>query len=569
MSSRHPTMDGEVDENTNGHLWSSPSTSEGIQQVTQPGHTSTNSPAPPTPSSGTADVSHQALLEPFGPAGKKSTVIKEILGVATLVCCMLVTQSGLSQVIPPLSIIAQTFGVQDNPGKQSWFAAAYSLSVGTIILPAGRLGDMYGHKRLVCIGFIWGAFWALLCGLSSFSKSDIFFDVCRGFQGSAFAILLPNSVAILARATHEGSIKRAIYFTVFAASAPNGFLIGALFTGLIVQFHPQRWDATFYMAAGCMIVLAFLAYWSLPSDRYLSEFHGNGEEDSSVEKDTTAKPTFDWAGTVLAVSGLILFNFAWNQAAVTGWDKAYNPVLLAVGLLLLAGFLYVETKVSHPLIPTDIWTVQNSIILICVSFGWSSFGIWSFYSVRWWVELRGASLLSVVAMALPAGVAGCVAAVLSIVILRKFGPHWVMLFAMTAFTTGSVLIATQPRYQLYWEQTFPSWAIMPGGMDASFPAASLIVASSLPPHRQGVAGSLVNTIINYSVALGLGIAGTVESHTNSGGQDLYSGYRYSLFLGTGLAALGAIIALANVVASLFVTRARDSATSAGEEKEID
>lgn len=499
--------------------------------------------------------------------GHVSTTTKEIVGVASLVCCMLVTQSGLGQVIPPLRIIAETFGVQDNPGKQSWFAAAYSLSVGTVILPAGRFGDMYGHKRLVCIGWIWGAMWTLLCGLSSFSKSDIFFDVCRGFQGSAFAVLLPNSVAILSRATEEGSLKRAVYFTVFAASAPNGYLIGALFSSLIAQFHPQRWDGAFYMAAGCMTVLAGLSFWALPSDRYLSEFHGQ-EEGSAVDENrksddagkspaatpAPAQQKFDWAGAALAVPGLILFNFAWNQAAVAGWDKAYNPVLLVVGLALLAAFLYVETRVTHPLIPTDVWTVQNSIVLICVSFGWASFGIWSFYSVRWWIELRGVSLLSSVAMAAPAGVAGCVAAVLSIVILRRFGPHWVMLFALCCFTTGSVLIASQPQYQLYWKQSFPSWAIMPGGMDASFPAASLILASSLPPQRQGVAGSLVNTIINYSVALGLGIAGTVEAHTNDGGRDLYAGYQHSLYLGTGLAGLGAVIALANVVASVIVGR---------------
>lgn len=556
----------------------------------------------PTPSPQPAPQAHP--LEPFGPWGRKSTRIREIVGVATLVCCMLVTQAGLGQVIPPLAIIARTFGVEDNPGKQSWcvehcrlhttdmssftdqycspcrinrrFAAAYSLSVGTIILPAGRFGDMYGHKRLVCCGFAWGAFWSLLCGLSSFAKSDIFFDVCRGFQGTAFAILLPNAVAIIARSTHEGSLKRMVYFTVFAASAPNGFLIGSLFTGLIAQFHPDRWDGTFYLGAGCMALLTILAVYTLPSDKYLSEFHGNGEDDVPLTdggKDqqkgaapSSSKPNFDWPGAVLAVSGLILFNFAWNQAAVTGWNQPYNPVLLAVGVVLLAAFLYVETKVAHPLIPTDIWTVQNSVILTCVCFGWASFGIWSFYSVRWWVELRGATLLSVVAMALPCGIGGCVAAVLSIVILRKFGPHWVMLFAMLAFTTGSVLIATQPRYQLYWKQTFPSWAIMPGGMDSSFPAASLIIAASLPPHRQGVASSLVNTLVNYSVALGLGIAGTVETHTNNGGTDLYNGYTSSLFLGTGLAGLGAVIASANVIASLIVARRHRQAEGQSNEK---
>lgn len=103
----------------------------------------------------------------------------------------------------------------------------------------------------------------------------------------------------------------------------------------------------------------------------------------------------------------------------------------------------------------------------------------------------------------------------------------------------------------------------------SFPAASLIIAATLPPHQQGVAGSLVNTIINYSVALGLGIAGTVEVQTSNNGANLYNGYRGALYLGTGLAGLGVLLALANVVGTMFVEKRKGKgASSAADEKTL-
>ncbi|CAO1634310.1 unnamed protein product [Parajaminaea phylloscopi] len=484
---------------------------------------------------------------------------------------MLTTQAGLGMVVVPLEVIGRGFGVEDQPAQLSWFAAAYSLSVGTIILPAGRIGDLWGHKKVVVLGYAWTSIWCLAAGLSSYlHSSPVLFDVCRGFQGMGYSFLLPNAVAILARCTHAGHWKRALYFTCFAASAPNGFLLGGCFSGLVAQFHPDDWEWGFYLAAIGLAALALLSWFVLPSDRYLTMFHGTGEPSAEEKSETTtstpagdmAEKTpnkasrredgqgFDWWGTVTAISGLVLFNFAWNQAGVVGWDTPYVPVLLVVGLALIVLFLWVETRVRFPLVPQEIWTTQNSIVLACVALGWSSFGIWNFYSVRWLINIRQSTLMSTVAMVTPCGISGIVAASTSMVLLTRFGPAWVMLVAMTAFCLANLLLATMPAQQLYWKQAFPSYVIAPLGMDMSFPSASLIVANSLPQHKQGVAGSLVNTIINYCVAIGLGLAGTVEAHTNAGGSRIVDGYRYSLYTGVGLAGLGTALAAANAVAEV-------------------
>lgn len=523
---------------------------------------------PPTPPATTSSSSatmrradSERQLEPFGPTGHFRTYLRELFGVGTLVCAMLTTQAGLGMVVLPLEIIGRSFGVENQPGQLSWFPAAYSLAVGTIILPAGRVGDLWGHKKVVILGYAWTSFWCLIAGLSSYvHSSPIFFDVCRGFQGIGYSFLLPNAVAILARCTHPGHWKRALYFTCFAASAPNGFLLGGVFSSLIAQFHPERWEFGFYLATVCLAGLAALSILVLPSDEYLLNFHGTGQEMADeCNEDLTDKADrgkqqqqgFDWLGTITAVSGLVLVNFAWNQAGVVGWQVPYNPVLLAVGLILIAVFLWVETRVKFPLIPQEIWTTQNSVVLACVALGWSSFGIWIFYSIRWFLNIRGATLLSATAMVTPCGISGIVAASTSMLLLNRFGPAWVMLAALAAFCAANALLATMPEQQLYWKQAFPSYVIAPLGMDMSFPSASLIVANSLPQHKQGVASSLVNTVINYSVALGLGIAGTVEGQTNEGGSNIYRGYTSSLYTGVGLAGLGVALAAANALVEVI------------------
>ena len=121
---------------------------------------------------------------------------REIAFIATICTAQLFTQAAIAMSLQPLHVIGASFGT-DDPGQLSWFIAAYSLTVGTFILPAGRLGDLYGHKKFFVSGSLWFGLWSLLAGLSVYSKSVIFFDFCRAMQGIGPAFMLPNAVAIL------------------------------------------------------------------------------------------------------------------------------------------------------------------------------------------------------------------------------------------------------------------------------------------------------------------------------------------------------------------------------------
>ena len=451
---------------------------------------------------------------------------REILLVFCLMFAQLITQAGVAQGLLPLSLIGQTFGITDVT-TLSWSVAGYSLTVGTFILCAGRLGDLFGHKKMYLLGFVWLVLWSVLAGLSHYSNF-IFYCFCRGCQGLGAAILLPNAMAIIGRSYPPGT-KQTMVFALFGACAPSGFVFGALFSSLLAQ--EVSWEWTFYLCAIVTAAVGVLSFFALPSDEAPEH---NAE-------------SFDYWGAALGVSGLVLVNVAWNQGANVGWTVPYTYVLLIVGALLLAAFLYAELKVAHPLIPLSLFDKKAGLALACIACGWGTFGIWIFYLFEMLLVLRHAPPLLVTAQVTPVVISGLIASGMTGFLLSRRVPvAVVMLFAMSAFLASALLLATMPVDQTYWAQAFVSFVIGPFGMDMSFPAATIMFSTVVPRKYQGMAASLVATVVNYSISIALGMAGTVVTYTSPGQSEaeLATAVHYAAFLAVGLSGLGVFCAIA-------------------------
>ena len=163
----------------------------------------------------------------------------------------------------------------------------------------------------------------------------------------------------------------------------------------------------------------------------------------------------------------------------------------------------------------------------------------------------------------PVAVSGFLASVATGIALSKLKAPIVMAMALSFFTIGHILIATTPVDQTYWAQTFACLIIIPWGMDMSFPAATIIMSNAVSKKNQGIAASLVTTIVNYSISLGLGFAGTVEVHVNNGGhnpQDVLKGYRGAWYVGIGLAATGLFISVVYLIRDSMRSRTAAACT---------
>jgi MFS family permease len=449
------------------------------------------------------------------------------------------TQAGLGQALAPLDYIGETFHVT-NPGEAAWFVAGYSLSVGTFILISGRLGDMIGHKRMFIFGWCWFGVWSAFAGFAAYPGKQEWFDICRAMEGIGPAIIMPNGLALFGRAYPPG-IKKNIAFSIFGAVAPAGFVTGATFGALFAEFVYWPWAFwTFTLTCWGFAILAILV---IPQE--LNETPVN-------------PPGFDYMGSLLGVVGLILINIAWNNAPMYGWSDPSVFCLLIIGILVLVGFVWVEKRAVSPILPLNALNGTTLFVLGCVGVGWGSFAVWVFYIFRFLVTVRGFTPLSVAAQFGPTPICGLLASGLTGFMLTHTPISFTMFISMCAFCLGIIVAATQPMEQTYWAQTFVSMVIMPFGMDMSFPAASLILSNHMPPEHQGLAQSLVNTIVNYSISISLGIAGTVEVNVAKMGPGvdptdpafLMKGFKAAFYTAVGLSGAGVILGLMFFVRSM-------------------
>jgi MFS family permease len=382
-------------------------------------------------------------------ASSQLSLVRESIFVFTVCTAQLVTQGCLAQAIAPLHIIGKSFGIS-NPAYLSWMPAAYSLTVGTFILPSGRLGDVFGHRRIFIIGYLWLALWSLITGFSIYS-GQIFFDICRALQGIGPALLLPNAIAILGR-TYPAGRRKDMVFSIFGSTAPGGFLIGALFSSLFGQL--AWWPWAYFTTAFVAAILAGASILAIP---HIPVIRNENTTTSIFQR-------LDIPGTVTGVAGLVLINFAWNQGPIVGWPTVFVYVLLIVGFIFIGVFFFIESKALCPVLPIHSLSRETGFVLGCIAAGWSAFGIWLYYLWQFLEVLRGDTPLQASAYFVTVAISGFCAALTAGRLLSIIPPGFVMLISMTAFTAGSVVLATCPVDRIYWAGIFISCIIMPWGM---------------------------------------------------------------------------------------------------------
>lgn len=370
------------------------------------------------------------------------------LFIFILCATQLFAQIALCCIIVPLNEVSSTFGQagHEHAAERNWHVAAYSLTIGSFILVTGRLGDIYGAKNIFVIGWIWFGVWSVICGCSALTRSVIFFDVSRGFQGIGPALLLPNALAIAGRTFPPGA-KKNMVFCMIAMCAPLGGVIGGLVGSAFAQY--VWWPWAMWISGIACFVMAVMAYFVVPQPPSMK----SGDE----------KITLDWIGSILGVGGLILLNVSWNQAPIDGWSTPYVYILLIIGVLLLVLFYFQEKRAKHPITDTSIFNARVIGVLFTTALGWSSFGVWFYYMFQFLQQERGVSSLGSAIQFIPGALSGMVAPIFTAWAIPRMSSSSLMIVASSAFFIGSLLQALAPVHQSYWFNTFWSFVIMAWG----------------------------------------------------------------------------------------------------------
>nr|QFR37186.1 MFS transporter [Cyberlindnera americana] len=453
-------------------------------------------------------------------------------GTIVIAClAQALNQAGSTQVLPMMNELGNVFSNVTSTDKV-WFMAAFPLTSGAFILISGKFGDLYGLKKVLICGAIWSAIWTLITGLSGYTDSVILFCICRAMHGIGLAFVLPSAIGVIGTMYPNGQ-RKALVFSAIGGMAPTGAWMGCLFGGITTQFG--HWEWAYYSNAIVFALMGILALMVVPG----------------CERYSPADAGMDWYGSIVGVTGLILFNFATNQAPQAGWGSPYIITLFVIGILLIISFFYIEKKVQWPLLPKEVMNLHTGLILAVVAFGWSSFSIYVFY---YWSLLLNLKKYTPIEGGLTYGtfaLFGWIAACSVGLFIRKVRPSYLLCAASFGFLVGISMLSCTPVDQTYFNMLLAQMIISSFGMDISFPASSLFLSDSLPKSHQGMASSLVSTMTNYAMSVSLGFAGTAEVHILEKTGDILKSYRAAMYVGAGLASLGCVFALVLHVMSYF------------------
>ncbi|KAF1984665.1 MFS general substrate transporter [Aulographum hederae CBS 113979] len=384
--------------------------------------------------------------------------------------------------------------------SQTWPANAFSLVVSSFLLIFGRLADMYGGFPVYVAGVSWLFLWSIVAG---FAQNELMLDFCRGLQGLGPAAYLPSGLMLLGSIYRPGPRKNLI-FSIYGACAPLGFFIGIFFAGVAAEFASWRWY--FFIGAILTGITAVIAYLTIPSD-------------ISARRNMGIK--MDVPGSILSSTGLILLVFAITDSshAPKGWSTPYIYSLFVVGVLLLAAAVYVEGWISDmPLLPFDMFKVPYmKPLTVALLFSYGSLGVYLLYSTLYMTDIMGGSPMQLVAWFTPMALGGCIISITGGFFLHQIPGTFLVLIAGLGWIIAALLFALMPLGANYWAFTFPAMICATVAIDVTFTVTNIFITTSMPLKRQGLAGALINQILQLGIAVFLGLADIVAAETRSGG----------------------------------------------------
>ena len=379
--------------------------------------------------------------------------------------------------------------------SQVWPSSAFSLVTASFLLPFGRVADMYGGYPVYVGGLAWFCMWSLIAG---FSQNQLMLDLRRALQGLGSAASLPSGVLLMGSIYRPGPRKNLV-FSLYGGAAPLGF-VGIFFAGLTGQFLRFGW----YFWIGSLLVFSTVvaAFFTVPSDT--SERRAMGVK-------------MDWLRSALIVSGLILVVFAVTDSshASEGWRTPYIYATLIVGSLLLAGAFYTEGWIAPAsLLPPSLFKVpylKPLVLSLFLSYGVP--GVFLLYGTLYIQNVMGVTSLQTAAWYVPMSLGGCILSVVGGYVFHLLSGTVLMLAAGLGWILTSLLFALAPLGANYWAYVFPAMIGATLGIDITFNVASIFITTSLLQSQQGLAGSLIHSLLYLGIAFVLSFADIIQTQT--------------------------------------------------------
>jgi EmrB/QacA subfamily drug resistance transporter len=423
---------------------------------------------------------------------------------------------------------------QDN---LSWVVNAYTLTFGGFLLLGGRMADLIGRRRMFVGGLILFALASLAGGLA---QSDTWLIVARAVQGLGAALVSPAALSLVTTIFAEGA-ERNKALGVWGAVAGSAGAVGVLLGGMLTQW--AGWEWVLFVNTPIGLAAAAIAPRLLPESRNEGPRH------------------FDVAGAVTITAGLTVLVYALVDANKAGWASTQTIGLLALAVVLIAGFVFTELRTRAPLVPfpgifrfRTISGINVTALLIAMAL----FSMFFFISL-YMQQVLGYDALKAGVSYLPLAVGIIVSAGLASGLVTRFGFKPVLIVGLLLTAAGLAWFSqVSPHGSYLGDILFPS---LLAALGLGFAYVPMMIASvaGVEPHEAGLASGLINTSQQVGGALGLAILATIANSTTDNSLAAHHSLPVALTDGFQVAfAVGAVFALGGAVLAALLISGRAS-----------
>ncbi len=411
----------------------------------------------------------------------------------------------------------------------TWVVNAFLITFGSLLLLAGRLGDLAGRKRVFLAGLTLFTTASLLCGVA---PSQGILIGARFLQGVGAAGQASVILAIIVTEFPEATDRaRAMSAYVFVSVA--GGSLGLLAGGLLTEALSWHWVFFVNLPIGVATLLAGRALIAADAGRGLH--HG-----------------IDWLGSLLVTGSLMSAIYAIVKATAHGWTSGQVVVYAALAAVLMAAFLALEARIANPIMPLRILRLRGLIDAslvrgVLVTAMYSTFFLATLYleHIRHYSALQtGAAFLpwTITVAILSRGVTGR--------LVRRFGPLPVLMAGMASAAGGLVLFSTVGPQTAYFPTVFVANLALGLGIGNAFMPLLTIAMADVPAADAGLGSGITNVSQQIGGALGLAVLSTIAAnHTkallaahHSLAPSLISGYHLAFLAGAGTLCAGVLLA---------------------------
>lgn len=399
----------------------------------------------------------------------------------------------------------------------TWIVTGYALAFGGLLLLGGRLGDLYGRRLLFMTGLTVFAVASLLGGLA---QNEGLLLASRGLQGLGAALAAPAALALITTTFPAGPERNramAAYATMSGIGAAIGLLLGGWLTGLdsFLGMELSGWRLTFLINVPIGLAAAALA----PRVLKESERHTGW---------------LDIPGAITGTLGLLGIVFGLSRASeeAYGWDHAQTIISLVAGVVLLAAFLAIESRVEHPLLPTRIFANRTrATSFVAMMFAPAAMFAMFYFLSLYIQQIMGFSSFEAGLAFLPFSFGIVIGAGLASNLVSRIDARYLAgtgtlmaAFALFMFSRVSVddsaagVLDALGRGELigadlnYWSTLFPWIVVMATGMGMTFVPMTLTAVHHVRAEDSGIGSGVLNTMQQVGGALGLAILSTVSLH---------------------------------------------------------